>query len=97
MKRHRPSKLQWKTNRKLSYLLAPILVTLHDVEGHSPLASFFRWYFHPRDAMARCLSVSVRHKSVFYRNAEQIELVFGMGASFHLSHTVLKEEIRVSP
>jgi len=33
--------------------------------------------------------VSVRHKSEFVETDERIELVFGMGASFDLSDTVL--------
>ena len=38
-----------------------------------------------------CLSVSVFVTSrCSIKMAERIELVFGMGASFHLSHTVLK-------
>ena len=37
-----------------------------------------------------CLSVTVCHKSEFYQIAEWFELVFGMGASFHLFYTVLK-------
>ena len=40
--------------------------------------------------MALCLSVSVCHKSCSVEMAKGIELVFGMGACFHLSYTVLK-------
>jgi len=45
--------------------------------------------------MALCLSVClclpVCHNSEFYRNVGRIELVSGMGASFHPSYTVLKK------
>jgi len=42
-----------------------------------------------------CLCLPVCHNSEFYRNVGRIELVSGMGASFHPSYTVLKN--RVSP
>ena len=45
-------------------------------------------------AVALCLSVcpsaSVCHKSELYRNSWTDELVFGIGASIHLSYIVLK-------
>ena len=36
--------LQWKTNRKsyVAYLMAPVLVTLKDIEGHSLVAGLFK-------------------------------------------------------
>jgi len=37
--------LQWKTNRK-SYVacrITPVLVTVNDLEGHSPVADLFEW------------------------------------------------------
>jgi len=39
-------KIQWTTNRKshASYGLAPILMTLSDLEGHSLIASIFKWH-----------------------------------------------------
>ena len=41
-------------------------------------------------ALCPCLCLSVRHKSVFYRNGWANRAVFGTGASFHPSYTVLK-------
>ena len=45
-----------------------------------------------------CLSVSicVCHKSVFYRNGWTNRTGFGMGASFHLSYTVLNRKSGIS-
>jgi len=43
-----------------------------------------------------CLSVSVCHKSEIYRNGWTNELVFGMGASFCQSYTVLKGNSGIS-
>jgi len=36
--------LQWKTNRKsyMAYQMAATVVTLNDLEGHSPVAGLFK-------------------------------------------------------
>ena len=76
------------------------------VQFHQAQLTFYQRDVMPAQvlAMALCLSVclSVSHKSEFDRNGRTNRTGFGMGASFHLSYTVLKEirvysKIRVLP
>ena len=67
-----------------------VMVTVGIFTYHNRFSSFY-----PRDAMlarvlatALCLSVSVT-SWCSVETVERIELVFGMGASFDLSYTVL--------
>ena len=65
------------------------------MKSHKFYSSTVTRYFLPHVAMlaryvVRCLSVSVCHKSEFYRNVRTNRAGFSMGATFDLSYTVLK-------
>jgi len=98
--------VDWFT--RLSFRFARCRWYLTHVQFVTIYNTTFKWdqtAFYPRDAMlARvlampcvplCLSVTI-HKLVFYRNRWTNRAGFGMGASFHLSYTVLKGKSGIS-
>jgi len=72
------------------------------VQFHQAQFPFYQRDVMPAQVLAMALCLSVSHKSEFDRNGRTNRTGFGMGASFHLSYTVLKEirvysKIRVLP